>query len=92
MTEKTVLNAIFHSILYHNMKLVNHLQKTRSYTNQTGIPAEYHSVHTYHVSPAYESFQVCKAGMSQARKIWLSRHGESEYNVKVSPSCHRHVE
>ena len=27
--------------------------------------------------------QVCKAGMAagQSRKIWLTRHGESEYNV-----------
>jgi hypothetical protein len=27
--------------------------------------------------------QVCKAGMTagQARKIWLTRHGESEYNL-----------
>uniref|UniRef100_A0A061SGZ3 6-phosphofructo-2-kinase / fructose-2,6-bisphosphatase n=1 Tax=Tetraselmis sp. GSL018 TaxID=582737 RepID=A0A061SGZ3_9CHLO len=26
--------------------------------------------------------QVCKAGMARTRKIWLSRHGESEYNLK----------
>mmetsp|Transcript_33362 Transcript_33362/g.94519 ORF Transcript_33362/g.94519 Transcript_33362/m.94519 type:complete len:475 (-) Transcript_33362:36-1460(-) len=26
--------------------------------------------------------QVCKIGMTRTRKIWLSRHGESEYNVK----------
>jgi hypothetical protein len=28
--------------------------------------------------------QICKAGMAQAqsRKIWLTRHGESQYNVK----------
>ncbi|GAX77020.1 hypothetical protein CEUSTIGMA_g4467.t1 [Chlamydomonas eustigma] len=25
--------------------------------------------------------QVCKAGMAQARKIWMTRHGESEFNV-----------
>lgn len=25
--------------------------------------------------------QVCKAGITQARKIWLTRHGESEWNV-----------
>lgn len=24
--------------------------------------------------------QICKAGMMQSRKIWLTRHGESEYN------------
>ncbi|GIL74841.1 hypothetical protein Vretimale_2423 [Volvox reticuliferus] len=26
--------------------------------------------------------QVCKAGMAQARRIWLTRHGQSEYNLK----------
>ncbi|EFJ46141.1 hypothetical protein VOLCADRAFT_105711 [Volvox carteri f. nagariensis] len=26
--------------------------------------------------------QICKAGMTSVRKIWLSRHGESEYNQK----------
>ncbi|KAG2451906.1 hypothetical protein HYH02_003681 [Chlamydomonas schloesseri] len=25
--------------------------------------------------------QVCKAGMAQARRIWLTRHGQSEYNL-----------
>ncbi|GAX82741.1 hypothetical protein CEUSTIGMA_g10167.t1 [Chlamydomonas eustigma] len=25
--------------------------------------------------------QVCRAGLGNARKIWLTRHGESEYNV-----------
>ncbi len=25
--------------------------------------------------------QVCKAGVARPRKIWLTRHGESEYNV-----------
>ncbi|GIL67685.1 hypothetical protein Vafri_21012 [Volvox africanus] len=25
---------------------------------------------------------ICKAGMTSVRKIWLSRHGESEYNQK----------
>ena len=24
--------------------------------------------------------QVCKAGVARLRKIWLTRHGESEYN------------
>ena len=24
--------------------------------------------------------QVCKSGIGQGRKLWLSRHGESEYN------------
>ena len=24
--------------------------------------------------------QVCKAGVARVRKIWLTRHGESEYN------------
>lgn len=27
--------------------------------------------------------QVCKSGMTNARKIWLTRHGESEYNQKA---------
>lgn len=26
--------------------------------------------------------QVCKAGVARPRRIWLTRHGESEYNVK----------
>ncbi|GFR52044.1 hypothetical protein Agub_g14563 [Astrephomene gubernaculifera] len=26
--------------------------------------------------------QVCKAGMTSARKIWFTRHGESQYNEK----------
>uniref|UniRef100_A0A7R9VHD7 6-phosphofructo-2-kinase domain-containing protein n=1 Tax=Chlamydomonas euryale TaxID=1486919 RepID=A0A7R9VHD7_9CHLO len=26
--------------------------------------------------------QICKAGMAQSRKIWLTRHGESEFNEK----------
>ena len=36
-----------------------------------------------HTSPHPTSIQVCKAGMAagQARKIWLTRHGESEFNV-----------
>ncbi len=25
--------------------------------------------------------QVCKAGLSSARRIWLTRHGESKFNV-----------
>ena len=25
--------------------------------------------------------QVCKAGLTRVRKIWFSRHGESEYNM-----------
>ncbi|KAG2485295.1 hypothetical protein HYH03_015969 [Edaphochlamys debaryana] len=25
--------------------------------------------------------QVCKAGMAQARRIWLTRHGQSEFNL-----------
>jgi len=25
--------------------------------------------------------QICKSGMARTRKIWLSRHGESQYNV-----------
>jgi hypothetical protein len=25
--------------------------------------------------------QVCKAGVARLRKIWLTRHGESEYNL-----------
>ena len=25
--------------------------------------------------------QVCKAGVARVRKIWLTRHGESEYNL-----------
>lgn len=24
--------------------------------------------------------QVCKSGITNARKIWLTRHGESQYN------------
>ncbi|KAK9817958.1 hypothetical protein WJX72_004907 [[Myrmecia] bisecta] len=27
--------------------------------------------------------QVCKAGVTRMRKIWLTRHGESEYNMKA---------
>ena len=27
--------------------------------------------------------QVCKAGVARLRKIWLTRHGESEYNEKA---------
>ena len=27
--------------------------------------------------------QVCKAGVARMRKIWLTRHGESEYNEKA---------
>lgn len=26
--------------------------------------------------------QICKAGLGHARKIWLTRHGESEYNCR----------
>lgn len=26
--------------------------------------------------------QVCKAGVARLRKIWLTRHGESEYNLQ----------
>lgn len=25
--------------------------------------------------------QICKAGVARMRKIWFSRHGESEYNM-----------
>lgn len=31
-------------------------------------------LHTIHIS------QICKAGLTQTRKIWLTRHGESEFN------------
>ena len=27
--------------------------------------------------------QVCKAGVARMRKIWLTRHGESEYNERA---------
>jgi 6-phosphofructo-2-kinase/fructose-2,6-biphosphatase len=27
--------------------------------------------------------QVCKGGMTNARKIWLTRHGESVYNQQA---------
>ena len=27
--------------------------------------------------------QVCKAGVARVRKIWLTRHGESEYNLAL---------
>lgn len=27
--------------------------------------------------------QVCKSGVARLRKIWLTRHGESEYNEKA---------
>ena len=27
--------------------------------------------------------QVCKAGLTHTRKIWLTRHGESEYNTRA---------
>ena len=27
-------------------------------------------------------WQVCRAGLGNARKIWLTRHGESEYNQR----------
>ena len=27
--------------------------------------------------------QVCKAGVTRVRKIWLTRHGESEYNKRA---------
>ena len=27
--------------------------------------------------------QVCKSGMTNARKIWLTRHGESVYNQQA---------
>lgn len=26
--------------------------------------------------------QICKAGLTHTRKIWLTRHGESEYNTR----------
>ncbi len=29
---------------------------------------------------ASAALQVCKAGLANARKIWLTRHGESEFN------------
>ena len=28
------------------------------------------------------SAQICKAGLTHTRKIWLTRHGESEYNTR----------
>ena len=28
-------------------------------------------------------WQVCKAGLNHTRKIWLTRHGESEYNTRA---------
>lgn len=27
------------------------------------------------------TLQICKAGVARMRKIWFSRHGESEYNM-----------
>ena len=33
--------------------------------------------------------QVCKAGMGQKRKIWLTRHGESVFNTVRVPSTAR---
>ena len=27
------------------------------------------------------ALQICKAGVARMRKIWFSRHGESEYNM-----------
>lgn len=35
--------------------------------------------------------QVCKAGMAQARKIWLTRHGESEYNIEGKIGGDSHI-
>ncbi len=28
------------------------------------------------------ALQVCKAGLTSVRRIWLTRHGESQYNQK----------
>jgi hypothetical protein len=32
---------------------------------------------------ARQGAQVCKSGVTRLRKIWLTRHGESEYNRKA---------
>eukprot|EP00955_Chlamydomonas_euryale_P086428 364213-Chlamydomonas_euryale.AAC.4 len=34
------------------------------------------------IPPTVSTMQICKAGMAQSRKIWLTRHGESEFNEK----------
>ena len=33
-----------------------------------------------YLAPLYV-LQICKAGVARMRKIWFSRHGESEYNM-----------